>query len=86
MVDLDGVVLVYYPPVVEVFVDLVLSDGMLDVVVLDLLGPAVVEVVDLAGYFSAALQVERLVHLRVSALSQDAQYEVAVLEDGKLIP
>lgn len=72
VIDLHGIVLVHYSAVVQVLVNLVLSDGVLDVVVLDLLGPAVVEVVDLAGHLAAVLQIEGLVDLGVPALAEDA--------------
>lgn len=63
VVDLDGVVLLNHSSMVQVLVDFIFSDCMLDIVLLDLLAPAVVEVVDLAGNLSAVLQVKRLVNL-----------------------
>jgi len=85
VVNFHGVVLVDDPPVVQVFVYLILPDGVLDVIVLDLLGPAVVEVVDLAGNFSAGLQVVCLVDFGVASLAKDAQDEVAIFEHRELI-
>lgn len=69
----------------QVLVDLVLTNRMLDVVVLDLLRPTVVEVVHLAGDLTTRLQVIRLVHFRVATLAQHAHDKVAILEDSKVI-
>ena len=57
MVDLNGVELLDHTSMVEVFVDLVLSNRMLDVVILDLLGPAVIEVMNFACHFTAVLEI-----------------------------
>ena len=72
MVDLHCVELPHDSPVDELRVNLVLPYGVLDVVVLDVLRPAVVEVVDLASDFSAVLKIESLVNFRVASLAQDA--------------
>ena len=85
MINLHRIVLLHHPTVVQVLVDLVFSNGMLDIVVLDLLTPVVVEVVDLAGYFPAVLKIEGLVDLRIAAFSEDAQNEVPVFKHSKLI-
>jgi hypothetical protein len=53
VVNLNGVKLLDHTSMVEVLVDLILSNSMLDVVVLDLLRPAVVEVMNLACHFTA---------------------------------
>ena len=63
MVYLNGVELLDHPPVIEVFVDLVFSYGMLDVIVLDLFRPTIVKVMDLASHLPAVLEVISLVHL-----------------------
>lgn len=72
MIYLYGVVLVNHSSVVKVLVDLILPDGMLDIVILYLFGPAVVKVVYLASYFPATLQVESFVNLGVTAFAQNA--------------
>ena len=63
VVYFHGVELFHDPPIVQVLVYLVFSDGMLDVIVFNLLGPAVVKVVDFASDLSASLKVKGLVHL-----------------------
>lgn len=80
VVDLDSVELLDNPAVVQVFVDLVLSQCMLDVALLDLLAPAVVKVVDLAGDLAAALQVVPTVDLRVASLAEETQDQVLACE------
>ena len=63
MIDFYGIKLFDYPSMIEVFMYLILSNGMLDIIVLDLLRPTVVEVVDLASYLSAVLEVIGFIHL-----------------------
>ena len=63
MIDLDSIVLFNDSPVVEVLMNLILTQGMLDVALLDLLAPAVIKVMNLACDFSAVLQVISLVYL-----------------------
>ena len=63
MINFYSVELFDHPSMVEVFMYLILSNGMLDIVVLDLLRPTVVEVVDLASYLSAVLEVIGFIHL-----------------------
>lgn len=63
MVDLDGVIVFDHAAIVQFFVDLVFSQRMLDVVVLDLVRPAIVEMVDLACDFTTILQVKGFVDL-----------------------
>ena len=62
VVDLDSVVVLDDSSVAELFVDLVLSDSVPNVVLLDLFTPVVVKVMDLAGYLSTGVQVVSLVH------------------------
>ena len=85
VVNFNRVKLADHTTMAQVFVDLVLTNRMLDVVVLDLLRPTVVEVVHLAGNFTTRLQVIRLVHFRVATLAQHAHDKVAILEDSKVI-
>jgi hypothetical protein len=61
MVNLDRIVLLDDPSVVKVFMNLILSQGVLDVALLDLLTPTVVEMVNLASHFTAVLQIVALV-------------------------
>ena len=62
VIDLDGVILMHDPTMVQILVYLVLSDRVLYVIIFDLLGPTVIKVVYLACDFSAAFQVECFVH------------------------
>lgn len=63
----------------QLFMDLVLAQRMLDVVVLDLITPTVVEVVDLASDLTAILQVKSLVDLGEATLAQDGQDQILVV-------
>jgi len=78
-VDFDGVEVADDAAMDEVLVDLVFSQGVLDVVCLHRFRPLVLEMVDFARHFSAVLQVERLVHLRVPALPKQSQDQVLLL-------
>ena len=71
VVDLYRVVMSHHSAVRQLFMDLILAQSMLDVVILDLITPTVVEVVNLAGNLTAILQVESLIDLREAALAQD---------------
>jgi hypothetical protein len=61
VVDLHCVEVLHHPPVVQLFVDLILTQRVLNVVVFHLVAPAVVKVVDLASHFSVLFEVESLV-------------------------
>jgi hypothetical protein len=63
MVDLNGVELLDHTSMVEVFVNLVLSYCMLDVIVLNLFRPTVVEVMDFASHFTAVFEIISPVNL-----------------------
>ena len=63
VVDLNSVVMLHDASIVQLFMDLVLSQSMLDVVIFDLVTPTVVEVVNFAGYLTAIFQIEGLVDL-----------------------
>jgi hypothetical protein len=63
MVDFNRIELFDHPSMIEVLVYFILPDGMLDVVVFDLLTPAIIKVVDLAGHLPTALEVIRFVDL-----------------------
>ena len=72
VVDLDGVVLLHYSSMVQVFVDLVLSDRMLYVVVLNLFAPRVVKMMDFACHFSAVFEIVSFINFGIPAFSEDA--------------
>jgi hypothetical protein len=55
MIYFDGIKLLDDPPMIEVFMYLILPNSMLDVIIFDLLGPTVVKVMDLASHLSAVL-------------------------------
>lgn len=63
VVNLDRIVVAHNSPIVQVLMNLVLAQRMLYVTLLNLLAPLVVEVVNLAGYLTAVLQVIGLVYL-----------------------
>ena len=79
MVNLDRVVVLDHAPIVQLFVDLVLAERVLDVVIFDLVVPTVVKMVDFAGDFAAIFQVKRLVDLGEATLAKNAQNEVLVV-------
>ena len=81
MVDLDGVVVLDHTAVVQLFMDLVFAQRVLDVVVLDLVRPAIVEMVDLARDFTAILQVEGFVDLAEATFAQNREDQVLVVQD-----
>lgn len=62
MIDFNSVVLLYNSPMVEILVNFIFPNGVLDVVLLDLVAPVVVKVVYFAGNLSAVIEVECLVH------------------------
>ena len=62
MVDLNSIVVFDNSSIVEFLVDFIFSQSMLNIVVLDLITPTVIEVVDFAGDLPAVLQVKGLVH------------------------
>ncbi len=69
MIDLYGVVLPDHSPVVEFFVNFVFPHCMLDVAFFNLVFPVVLEVMDLAGDFSAIFEVETLVDFRIATFA-----------------
>ena len=71
VVDLHRVVMSHHSAVRQLFMDLILAQSMLDVVILDLITPTVVKVVNLAGNLTAILQVKSLIDLREATLAQD---------------
>lgn len=69
MVDLDCVIVFHHSSVHQLFMDLILPQRMLDVVILYLIGPRVVKRVDFASHFSAHVDVECFVYLWESTLA-----------------
>ena len=63
VVDLNCVEVLDHSAVVKLLVDFILSQSMLDVVVFDLVVPAVIKMMDFACDFAAVLQVEGFVDL-----------------------
>ena len=63
MIDLYGVIMFDNAPIVELFMYLIFSQSMLDIVILDLVTPAVIEMVYLACNFSAIFQIESFINL-----------------------
>lgn len=63
VIDFNGIKMLHYSPMVELLVDLVLSQRVLDVIILDLVAPAVIEVVNLAGHLPKLVQIECLIDL-----------------------
>jgi hypothetical protein len=63
MIDLDSVVLFNDSAIVQVLVNLIFSEGMLDVTFFDLLSPTIIEMMNLASNFTAVLKVISLVYL-----------------------
>ena len=83
MVNLHRVVVLNHAPIVQLFVDFVLPQRMLNVVVFDLVVPTVIEMVNFAGDFTAILQVKRLVDLREATLAKNTQNEVLVVQNSE---
>ena len=64
--------------------DLIFPDSMLDIIILDLLAPTVVEVVDFASHLPAVLQIVSLVDLRIATFTKNTQDQVSVLQHREL--
>ena len=62
MVYFNSVILFYNSPVIEIFMDFIFSYCMFYIIVFDLFRPAIVKMMNLAGYLSTMLKVESLVH------------------------
>ena len=69
MIDLNCIKMLNYSPVIELFVYFILPQGMLDVIIFDLIVPAIVEVMDFAGNFSAIFKIKCLVNLREASFT-----------------
>ena len=62
MINLYCIKVLYYPPVIEFLMDLIFSKGMLDVVILYLIIPAIIEMMDLACHFPAVFQIKSFIN------------------------
>lgn len=63
VINLNSVKMLHHSSIIQLFVNLILPQSMLDVVILHLVIPAIVKVMDLAGNFAAIFEVKSLVHL-----------------------
>jgi len=63
MIYFNSIILLHNSSVIEVFVDLVLSQSMLYVTLFDLLSPSIIEMMNLAGNLSAIFEIISLVDL-----------------------
>ena len=63
MINLNGVIVVDNAPIVELFVNLILAQRMLYVVILDLVTPTVVKLMNFTGNLAAIFKVKGLVDL-----------------------
>lgn len=52
MIDLHSIIVLHHPPILKLLVNLVLTKGMLDVVILYRLRPVVIKVVNLASHIT----------------------------------
>jgi len=70
MVDLDSVIVLDHSPIVEFLMNLVFSERMLNVVVLDLVDPRIIERVNFTSDFSTHFNVKGLVDLREASFAK----------------
>ena len=71
MVDLHRIEMFHDPPMIKFFVTLIFPQSMLDVVVFDLVAPAIIKVVNFASYLTELFQIESLVNLREATFAED---------------
>ena len=69
MINLDSIEMLNHPPVIELFVYLIFSEGMFDVIIFDLAVPAIIEVVDFARYLSTVFEIKCLVNFREASFT-----------------
>ena len=69
MIDLYCIKMLNYPPIIELFVYLIFSQGMFDVIIFDLAVPAIIEVVDFARYLSTVFEIKCLVNFREASFT-----------------
>ena len=84
-VNLEDVKEADNPRMVQLFVDVVLSKGVLDVVGLLVVLPVLVQLVDLAGHVALLLEVKGFVHLTESALAEQHEQQIPLVEHRMVI-
>ena len=56
---------------------------MFDVIIFDLVVPAIIEVMDFAGYLSAVFKIECFVNLREATFTENGQNQISIVEHSK---
>lgn len=73
MINLNRVKMFHNPTILKFLVDLIFSECVLDVVIFDLITPAIIKRVNLAGNLPTHLNIKSLINLREASLSQHRQ-------------
>lgn len=71
MIYLHRIEVFHNPAMIKFLVNLIFTQGMLDVVVFYLIAPTVVEVVNLACYLTELLKIKRFIYLWEATLAQN---------------
>ncbi len=71
MIYLHRIEVFHNPAMIKFLVNLIFTQGMLDVVVFYLITPTVVEVVNLACYLTELLKIKRFIYLWEATLAQN---------------
>lgn len=71
MIYLHRIEVFHNPAMIKFLVNLIFTQGMLDVVVFYLIAPTVVEVVNLACYLTELLKIKRFIYLWEASLAQN---------------
>ena len=74
MVDLNGVEMLYYTSVIQLFVDFIFSESMFYVIIFHLISPTIIKVMDFACNFTAIFKVKGLVNFREATFSENREY------------
>ena len=77
--------MLHYSTVVQLLVDFIFSQGMLYVVVFDLVIPTIIKVMDFACYFAAVLEIECLVYLGKSTFAKNWKNQVPIIEHSECL-
>jgi hypothetical protein len=85
MVNFNSIKLLYNSPMIQVLVNLIFSDCVFYIVIFNLLGPAVVEVMNFASNLATIFEIVGFVHLRVASFTEYTQNQVAILQNSKLV-
>ena len=64
---------------IEIFMNLIFTDRVFNVIIFDLFRPTIVKMVNFAGYLSTVFKIISFVDLGVPAFPKDTQNEVSVL-------